>query len=294
MPDLTLDLKYLKYALQVAEDGSFRRAADSLSLAQSTVSRRVQILERQLGVLLFERTKSGSGLTPEGQRFLQQAAVGARYLRDAAAEIRAKGRATTGFVRFGMLEAFPICPIIDLLGSFRSRYPSIEVKVEEGTSVGNTSGVRRGLLDAAISLDVNCDGSFQSRRLPNPGLFIALSPNHKLASRPLLSWDDVRDEVFLARSDAAGRELAAQLRLFVGAADGAVQLSIQQVSRETLLTMVERGFGLSVTSAVYRSDIALVPFASARSANVALIWPEESVNPALPLLLKWFDKLYTR
>ena len=53
MPDLTLDLRYLKYAVQVAEAGSFRRAAERLSISQSTVSRRVQ---------LFERNRSLSGV----------------------------------------------------------------------------------------------------------------------------------------------------------------------------------------------------------------------------------------
>lgn len=53
MPDLTLDLRYLKYAVQVAEAGSFRRAAERLSISQSTVSRRVQLFERQLGFSLF-------------------------------------------------------------------------------------------------------------------------------------------------------------------------------------------------------------------------------------------------
>lgn len=56
MPDLTLDLRYLKYAVQVAEAGSFRRAAERLSISQSTVSRRVQLFERQLGFSLFKRT----------------------------------------------------------------------------------------------------------------------------------------------------------------------------------------------------------------------------------------------
>ena len=44
MPDLTLDLRYLKYAIQVAEAGSFRRAAERIAISQSTVSRRVQML----------------------------------------------------------------------------------------------------------------------------------------------------------------------------------------------------------------------------------------------------------
>lgn len=123
MPDLTLDLRYLKYAVQVAEAGSFRRAAERLSISQSTVSRRVQLFERQLGFSLFKRTRAGAGLTPEGERFLQQAVVGARYLRNAATEIRSARKLKTGLVRFGMLEAFPACPIINILSAFRNRHP---------------------------------------------------------------------------------------------------------------------------------------------------------------------------
>lgn len=140
MPDLTLDLRYLKYAVQVAEAGSFRRAAERLSISQSTVSRRVQLFERQLGFSLFKRTRAGAGLTPEGERFLQQAVVGARYLRNATTEIRSARKLKTGLVRFGMLEAFPACPIINILSAFRNRHPTIEVKLEEGTSEENTLG----------------------------------------------------------------------------------------------------------------------------------------------------------
>ena len=46
VPDLALDLRYLKYAMLVAEHGSFRRAASILNLSQSTISRRIQLLER--------------------------------------------------------------------------------------------------------------------------------------------------------------------------------------------------------------------------------------------------------
>ena len=183
MPDLTLDLRYLKYAVQVAEAGSFRRAAERLSISQSTVSRRVQLFERQLGFSLFKRTRAGAGLTPEGERFLQQAVVGARYLRNAATEIRSARKLKTGLVRFGMLEAFPACPIINILSAFRNRHPTIEVKLEEGTSEENTLGVKRGLLDAAISLSASKSPQFQVRRLCEPDLFVALSPLHELGGR---------------------------------------------------------------------------------------------------------------
>ena len=149
--------------------------------------------------------------------------------------------------------------------------------------------MKRGLLDAAISLSASKSPQFLVRRLCEPNLFVALSPLHELAARPQLSWDDICDEVFLVRSDGAGRELAGMLRRMVGAEDGAVHLSIQQVSRETLLTMVEQGFGLTITSVVYRPDIALIPLPSALAPTAAMISSRDNDNPALPLLLKCFD-----
>ena len=291
MPDLTLDLRYLKYAIQVAEAGSFRRAAERIAISQSTVSRRVQMLERQLGVSLFERTRTGVALTPEGARFLQHAAAGARYLREAATEIRSTRNLKTGLIRFGMLEAFPAGPIIDLLADFRHQYPTIEVKLEEGTSEENTSRVRRGLLDAAICLRTNSNRQFHIRRFCDPTLFVALSQRHQLASRMQLAWEDICEEVFLVRSDGAGRELSDLLKRMVGAVEGEVQLSIQQVSRETLLTMVEQGFGLTITTLVSRTDIALVPLSSVRAPTAATISCCDNDNPALPLLLKCLDTL---
>ncbi|MCJ2130673.1 LysR family transcriptional regulator [Methylobacterium sp. E-045] len=291
MPELTLDLRYLRYAFQVAEAGSFRRAADLLSISQSTVSRRVQMLERQLGVSLFVRSRSGASMTLEGERFLQQASIGARYLRDAATEIRSIKRSTTGIVRLGMLEAFPACPIMGLVGTFRSRNPTIEVKLEENTSEENAYGVKRGSLDVAISLSESVDPDLRVRWLCKPDLFVALSPLHSLAARSHLAWGDICNEVFLVRSDGAGRELTVLLRQMFGEFEGSIQLSVHQVSRDTLLTMVEQGFGITVTSAISRPNIALAPIAKVRPPTAAMISSSYNENPALRLLLKCFDTL---
>lgn len=83
VPDLAFDLRYLKYAMLVAEHGSFRRAASVLNLSQSTISRRIQLLERRLGVPLFERNHAGARTTLAGERFMRDAIVGAEHLQQA-------------------------------------------------------------------------------------------------------------------------------------------------------------------------------------------------------------------
>ncbi len=74
-----MNLQYLKYALAVARTGSMSGAAESLSVAQPNLSRAVKELETQLGIAIFDRTRTGMTVTPEGERFLS---AGERLLRD--------------------------------------------------------------------------------------------------------------------------------------------------------------------------------------------------------------------
>ena len=96
-----------------------------------------------------------------------------------------------------MLEAFPACPIINILSAFRNRHPTIEVKLEEGTSEENTLWGEARITGRSNQPECEQEPSVPKvRRLCEPDLFVALSPLHELAARPQLSWEDVCDEVF--------------------------------------------------------------------------------------------------
>jgi DNA-binding transcriptional LysR family regulator len=76
VPNFALDLRYLRYAVAASEHGSFRRVAMSLDMPQSTVSRRILMLESRLGFPLFIRSRSGVKLTSAGAEFLSKAVAG--------------------------------------------------------------------------------------------------------------------------------------------------------------------------------------------------------------------------
>ncbi|MCV3207342.1 LysR family transcriptional regulator [Mesorhizobium sp. YC-39] len=80
MPDVSLDLRYLSDAIAAAGHGSFCKAALSLDVPQSTVTRRILILESQLGFPLFLRERSGVKLTVAGSDFLANAISGVHQL----------------------------------------------------------------------------------------------------------------------------------------------------------------------------------------------------------------------
>src|SRR5438094_5455838 len=96
-----MDLRQLRYFTAVAERGSFSAAASALNVAQSALSRHVQLLEQEVGGPLLERGARGVTLSEAGRLLLDRA----RYilgevetLRDA---VTARNQEVTGTVRFG-------------------------------------------------------------------------------------------------------------------------------------------------------------------------------------------------
>lgn len=74
-----MNLQYLKYALEISRTGSISKAAENLSVAQPNLSRAVKELEGSLGISIFERTRTGMAVTPEGEKLLS---AGERILRE--------------------------------------------------------------------------------------------------------------------------------------------------------------------------------------------------------------------
>jgi biotin operon repressor len=108
-------------ALIVADYGSFRRAARALGVQRSAISRRVQALENNLGVSLFERQTSGLRLTSAGRRFLERTRLAIDEIESAVRHAATAGRGAEGIIRVGL--ATPISFFLaDLLKDFRAEH----------------------------------------------------------------------------------------------------------------------------------------------------------------------------
>ncbi|MFG1423116.1 LysR family transcriptional regulator [Roseixanthobacter liquoris] len=291
MPDLALDLRYLKYALLVAEHGSFRRAAAMLNLSQSTVSRRIQLLERRLGAPLFERNHTGAHPTPAGERFMRDAAFGAGHLHQAINDIASTRRGEIGELRIGLMASLASGFLSDLLGTYRRKFPRVEVKVEEAASQANAAGVLNGRLDAAFITGSPKIPGCEAEHLWDEGIFVALPDGHLFASRVEVAWEDIREEVFLVSADAAGPEIKDYLMRQLSGSGFSPRISVQRVGRENLLNMVAKGFGLTLTTystlgAIYPGVVFVPIGAPAEKVGSSVIWSATNRNPALKRLLE--------
>lgn len=286
MPDVSLDFRYLRYVLLVAQFGSFRAAAESENMTQSTISRRVSILERRVGVKLFERNHNGARLTVAGERFVQAAAESAERLRETIREVRETVRGEIGQLRIGLMTSLAAGPMADIIADFHKLNPKIELTFEETASDGAIVGLLCRRLDAAFLPNVLNLPGCESLRLYKEDLYLAVSSEHRLASVATVAWQDIENEEFLLPSGTAGGELDEFLLRRLSRGRSVPRRSIQYVGRENLLNLVARDCGValvlgSTAAGVPRSNVSFLRLCGAgEKIEFSLVWSAMGENPA--------------
>jgi LysR family glycine cleavage system transcriptional activator len=166
---------------------SFTRAADELNVTPAAVGQQVKLLERDLGVYLFERLNRALALTAAGQALLPGTSDAFARLRDAIEVFRRRGanRPLTVSVppSFG---AKWLLPRLDL---FRSQYPTIDIRIY---ATGAPVDLVRDDVDLAFQYGVQDDPAFHVDCLLDEEVFPVCSPRLLEGSRALSSPRDLR------------------------------------------------------------------------------------------------------
>ncbi len=143
-----MDIRSIRYAVTLAEELHFGRAADRHFIASQPFGRRIKELERQLGTSLFARTSRKVEITPQGTRFLPRARRLLADLDDLAVssfEAHSESLLRIGVLGFGLADHWPATR--ELLGR---HCPELELSFVELDWQGQYDAVRAGEVDVAI------------------------------------------------------------------------------------------------------------------------------------------------
>lgn len=145
-----MDLRQLEMFLAVAENMSFTRAGESLHVAQSAISRKVSMLEDELGELLFKRVNKKIYLTPAGETLLRYARRTFQDLKNATLEISEMAHLKKGRLKIGagMMACIYLLPPV--LEKFKSRFPAIDFEIVTDTTENLLARVRENDLDLGL------------------------------------------------------------------------------------------------------------------------------------------------
>ncbi len=147
-----MELQQLKHFVAVQRLGGFRKAAESLNISQPALSQSIGNLENSLGVSLFERGPHGTQITPYGETLTKHANTILREIAKAREELDVLSGLQRGRVSLGVLSTFSSHIVPEVVSTFLTEYPNIEVEVTVHLWPELSKLLESGELDFVFSL----------------------------------------------------------------------------------------------------------------------------------------------
>jgi LysR family nitrogen assimilation transcriptional regulator len=145
-----MDFKQIQYFVQVAELGSFTRAASVLRVAQPALSRQVRSLEVELRQPLFDRNGRGVTLTEAGQRLLAHGRGILQQVERARLDLEDQRGAASGLLCIGLPPSVSRSLTSPLVDAFRQNFPRATLSMVEGLSTYTLEWLTQGRIDCAV------------------------------------------------------------------------------------------------------------------------------------------------
>ena len=279
-----IDVRHLRYVVAAAESGSFRRAARTLGIRESAISRRVRDLEERIGATLFVRYHGGVVLTFAGERFLVGARRALNEIDHAAIDAATLGRGDAGAIRIGIFHSLACGFLPDLLRAYISAHPVVRPELVEGSPATHISAVQKRDLDVAFLAGTPSAEGCEFAHLWDEPVFVAMASEDALARKRKITWDELRDRRFIVSETELGPEIRAYVVKNLAEPGYRPAIERHAVSRDNLMSLVALGQGLTLTSealiavrfpgvAYRRLCSEILPFCA--------IWLPENDNPAL-------------
>jgi LysR family transcriptional regulator, hydrogen peroxide-inducible genes activator len=245
-----MTLNELRYAVAVARERHFGRAAQACHISQPSLSIAIRKLEEELGIPLFERGHGDVSVTPAGEALLRQAG---RVLEEVSALREMASLAQdqlSGPLRLGAIYTIGPYLLPELIPALHERAPAMPLVIEENFTARLRERLKQGELDAiVVALPFEEPGVVTLPLYDEP--FVALLPAaHPLGQREHLTLDELADaQLLLLGAGHCFREQVVEACprcLQSQAAPGTVAGNLQGSSLETIRHMVASGMGVTV------------------------------------------------
>ncbi|NYT62567.1 LysR family transcriptional regulator [Alcaligenaceae bacterium] len=251
-----MDFKQLNYFVAVAQELSFSRAAIKLHMSQPPLSQQIKLLEEDLGVLLFNRTRRSVELTHAGTLFYERAI---NILEDYATAKElcswtSDGRA--GKLRIAFTGSVPVFEEFPrLIQGFCNAYPLVEMDLKHLSTGEQLQALNNNKIDIGFlrpSLNFRPPPSIDARDLWHDELVLAVAKNHRSADiNGKVQLSDMAQEKFILFPQALGCGLFEHITSITAKAGFAPRI-IQEVSENsTTLALVAAGLGISIVPSTY-------------------------------------------
>lgn len=174
-----MDLRGIRYFVQIADCGSITRAAGSLGVAQPALSRHMQSMEEELGMQLLVRLPRGVRLTGPGRQFLDHCRRALRELERGKEELRAENESPRGQVIFGVSPTLGPLLVPGVVERVRRQCPQVALKIVEHFSTLLFDGLLTGRIDVALLTNPSSTRALRLTPLISEPVVVLAAPQPK-------------------------------------------------------------------------------------------------------------------
>ncbi|MBB3399008.1 MULTISPECIES: LysR family transcriptional regulator [unclassified Rhizobium] len=249
---MAFTLRQIQYFVAVAEQGSVTRAAQNLSISQSSVTEALKELETDLGVELFERHPRGLTITHNGHQFLRHATKILASVSDARTSFSGKENELSGTLNIGVTSLVAGYVLSDLLARYRRACPGVEVSAIEDNGGYLEHLLVGGELDVAVMVISNLRDrmALQAEILETSPYRLWLPMGHPLVSADIISVADIAREPLIMLTVDEIEENTGKLLSALGARP---HVAFRTRSVEAVRSLVATGAGVALLpDLVYR------------------------------------------
>jgi DNA-binding transcriptional LysR family regulator len=243
-----MELQRLRYFIAAAELLNVSRAAERMNVSQPAMSRQIQLLETELGILLFERVRKHIRLTGAGRMFLGRARRVIREAESAVMAVREEFGGKKVALRVGFIAMLMDDLVVPSVTRFQRETPGVEIELSDQYPRPMLQMLRAGELDVAFTAEpVEAElGGLHATPIWQHRLSAVIPDTHRLARQQSLRLADLRDTTWVTLSE---RTVSVKHRALEEAFLGAgfqPERVVEAGSWQTLLAAVATGQGVTL------------------------------------------------
>ena len=285
-----MELHHLRYVVKLAKCLHFSKAAAELNITQPSLSQQILLIERELGVRLFERKTRSVELTAAGEEFVVHACkviVEWERLQDA---MRQQSATKKGSLRIGTLLNMARLDLNMHVLAFQKAHPDIQITI--GEMVGSYELLKHleaktfDVVFCIPSPEMRLNDSIEIIPILAGHVVAVVAIDHRLSGKNTISLKELADEnlLFPAKVHSLYGVVLAACR----SSGFEPKIVVQSSQVETSVEMTSKGFGVALVSSLFAAaskctGVSAIPLEPKIPRNISLAYSNHSANSAVTL-----------
>ena len=290
-----MELRRLHYFVILAKHLHFSRAAQELGIAQPGLSQQIKVLERELKVLLVNRSSGRVELTAAGEALRDGATALLRQADQLREQVRAVANGMDGVLRIAYTRSAADLDLGDITRDFRRQFPRIQVSTATGWTSWNLNMLKEGNIDIAFVRGPVAQEGIKLLPVAKESSIVAVPSAHPLAGRDAVGREELVGYPVVLWGRDSGPEFYDDL-IAQTWPSGPPKVVFEEPEAEQILAAVADGVGISVLDErrarkLCPDGVTLIPFADKPpTSTVSLVWLSAKPKLLVTSFVSWYSR----